>query len=213
MHKPLKGQIKMTTNKLINVVLDLETTSTQTNAGILQIGAVIPAFDHDYLPSDFPFTFECTIRYEDVISGVQADVLYMSEDTMKWWGNQPKEIKQIVFSGQTSYLDAMLQFRDWMVTISQAAEGKQVAVWGNDVGFDNVILTHSLDLHGVHKVWSYKNNRCFRTMRALFPLSDSQEAQVKLKTMHLKKHLALDDAKYEAAIMEEVVLAYGRELM
>jgi 3' exoribonuclease, RNase T-like len=197
--------------KLINVVLDLETVSTRPNAAILQIGAAIPRFDHDYLPSDFPTTFERTIRYEDVIALTGSKTLDMDDDTMKWWGAQPIETKRIVFSGQTSYLDAMLEFRDWMTTITQASEGKQVAVWGNDVGFDNVILTHSLDLHGVHKVWSYKNNRCFRTLRAVFPLTESQEDRIVLATRNYVKHTALGDARYEATVVEAVVEAYSGE--
>ena len=201
----------MTQSKLINVVLDLETVSTQPNAGIVQIGATIPKFDWDYLPTDFPTTFTRTIRYEDVIKGVEQGSIHMDDDTMKWWGSQDSKIKHEVFSGQTSYLDAMLEFRDWMVMITQASEGKQVAVWGNDVGFDNVILSHSLDLHGVHKVWSYKNNRCFRTLRALFPLTDLQESKVKANTFALRKHIALDDSLYEAEIMKAIVTAYSGE--
>jgi hypothetical protein len=202
---------KQSNTKLINVVLDLETTSTAPNAAILQIGAAIPSFDHDFLPTDFPTTFERTIRYEDVTNLCKLGQLDMSDATMEWWDKQDPETKRIVFSGQTSYVEAMSDFRDWMLTITQASEGKKVAVWGNDVGFDNVILRHSLDLLGLHNVWSYQNNRCFRTLRALFPLTSSQKSRVEAYTLGLRKHLASDDAAYEAAVMEMIVEAYGGE--
>jgi len=201
----------MSKAKLINVVLDLETVSTQPNAGILQIGAAIPQFDHDYLPSDFPTTFHATIRYEDVLALVAEGVLDMSDSTMDWW-NLPAQAgpRIAVFSGQSSYLDALMSFKDWLVTITQASD-KQVAVWGNDVGFDNTILRHSLDAHGIHNVWSYKNNRCFRTLRALFPLTERQEDKIVVRTLGLAKHTALGDALWEAEVMNTIVESYSGE--
>lgn len=187
--------------KLINIVLDLETVSTKPDAGILQIGAAIPEFEQYKLNGLVSPTFESTISYNELLIYFEANQVDMSDSTMGWWDKQDPDTKRQVFSGQTSYDDALAAFVTWVKDI-KAVTDCEVAIWGNDVGFDNVILTHSLDMCGHHNVWSYKNNRCFRTINALFPTDTSD-------LVNTAKHTALGDAIYEAEILNRIDAFYG----
>lgn len=187
--------------KLINICLDLETVSTERNAGILQIGAMIPAFDQRDYGHQIAGTFDVTIRYDSVLARIKAGIVHMSEETMDWW-DVPKraQTRKEVFSGQVDYPDAMGAFKLWIEHIKEVT-GKEVAVWGNGSDFDNVVLAHSLGACGYNNVWKYYNNRDLRTLRALFP--------VDIKSIpNINPHTALSDAAHEAAIMDRIVNTY-----
>lgn len=183
---------------LINVVLDLETLSTAPDAAIIQIGAVVPQFDRKHILG-LPFEFEATIRYEDCLEKVQeGSYLSQDNDTMQWWEKQPTRTQ--VFSGQLEYAEALEKFADWIKSF-----GKPVAIWGNGVGFDNVVLRHSLDAYGFHGVFDFRNDRCFRTVKNLFPLMEEATGAYDNEV----KHTALGDARYEARMLDLIVQAYG----
>jgi hypothetical protein len=185
--------------KLINIVLDLETLSTQENAAILQIGCCVPLFDRQYLTPVCLSEFQATIAYEHCL----ASDYHKDSGTMEWWEKQSKEAKKIVFSGQDSYADAFYSFKDWIDNIK--CGGSDVAIWGNGSDFDNRILCHSLDSIGLHDVWDFRYNRDLRTIRALFPLT---EPPLWSNAIHGIKHTALGDARYEADILHKIWSEY-----
>lgn len=183
---------------LINVVLDLETLSTKPDAAIIQIGAVVPTFDRKYILSR-PYEFEASIRYEHCLAHVQDKIVSQDNETMLWWEKQPT--RKEVFSGQLEYAEALDQFATWIRNFDTP-----VAVWGNGADFDNVILRHSLDYFGFHRLWSYKDNRCFRTLKNLFPLSASHFVD---REGYEKSHTALGDARYEARTLDLIAYTYN----
>ena len=186
--------------KLINICLDLETVSTEHNAGILQIGAVIPEFECEHFKPWLVPAFEVTISYESVLKMVRLSHCHLSEETMSWWDRQDLDTRLEVFSGQTDYSEAMHLFCGWINQVRELT-GHEVAIWGNGSDFDNVILTHSLDACGYHKVWNHWNNRDLRTLRALFPINIAS-------VPNIKPHAALSDATHEAGIMNRIVNTY-----
>ena len=181
--------------KLINIALDLETLSTQEDAAIIQIGCCIPAFDTYLLPFHIKQTFEATIRYEDCISSE----FHKCTQTMAWWEKQSSEAKLNVFSGQDSYTEAFDKFCVWIRSIQDT--GYDVAVWGNGSDFDNRILSYALDSMGYHNVWSFRNNRDLRTLKAIFPCEITEDPTE-------IKHTALGDARYEARLMNTIRNVY-----
>jgi 3' exoribonuclease, RNase T-like len=181
--------------KLINIALDLETLSTQEDAAIIQIGCCIPYFDRVNVPLGLSCEFETTIRYEDCISSE----FHKSHATMDWWDKQNPKARNNVFSGQNSYTDAFDQFKFWIDSIR--SNGAEVAIWGNGSDFDNRLLSYSLDSLGYHNVWSFRNNRDLRTLKALFPLDVADDPTE-------VKHTALGDARYEARIINAIHSTY-----
>jgi 3' exoribonuclease, RNase T-like len=185
--------------KLINITLDLETLSTQHDAAIIQIGCCIPQFDHVYIPKGISHEFEVTIKYEDAL---QSE-FHKSHSTMDWWAAQPSSTRMQVFSGQNSYTDAFDQFKWWIESLK--TDGSGVAIWGNGSDFDNRLLSYSLDSLGYHNVWSFRNNRDLRTLKALFPFSVTEDRINEIK------HTALGDARYEARLLNDTARFYNLE--
>ena len=185
--------------ELINVVLDLETLSTAPNAAIIQIGAVVPDFDYKNCLGNI-VEFEATIQYESCLELVNSidPPVFMSHGTMEWWEKQPT--RKEVFSGQLDYVDALDQFAAWIGHFE-----RPVAIWGNGSDFDNVVLRHSLDAFGFHGLWEFRNNRCFRTLKAVFPLMTEATGRYSNELTHT----ALGDARYEARMLDLIVQAYG----
>lgn len=184
--------------KLINIVLDLETLSTQEDAAIIQIGCCIPHFDRVHLPPGMEdhFEFEATIKYEECLKSE----FHKDGDTMEWWEKQDARTRAYVFSGQDDYVDAFDSLVSWFNAVRSG--GAEIAIWGNGSDFDNRLLSYSLDSLGYHKTWNFRNNRDLRTIRAIFP------AEVPESTEEVK-HTALGDARYEARILNYIVTKHG----
>ena len=184
---------------LINIALDLETLSTREDAAIIQIGACIPNFDRPNVPLGLSCEFESTIKYEDCLSSE----FHVDHATMEWWDKQNPQVKRYVFSGQDSYIDAFDHFKFWIDSIR--SNGQEVAIWGNGSDFDNRLLSYSLDSLGYHDVWSFRNNRDLRTLKALHPVSIELDPAAEIK------HTALGDARYEARILHATQKLYKLE--
>lgn len=174
---------------LINIALDLETLSLREDAAILQIGCCIPIFDRRHVPLGLSCEFEATIKYEDVISSE----FHKDPQTMAWWERQSPKARNNVFSGQDSYVDAFDHFKFWIDSLR--SNGQEVAIWGNGSDFDNRLLSYSLDSLGYNAVWSFRNNRDLRTLKAMFPVLIDEDPILEVK------HTALGDARYEARIL------------
>lgn len=182
--------------KLINVVLDLETLSTQEDAAILQIGCCIPEFDRVHIPTGISHEFETTINYEIAL----ASEFHKDPATLDWWEKQDPKARKYVFSGQDSYSDAFDHFSFWLGNLRVG--GADVAVWGNGSDFDNRLLAYSLNSLGYHNVWNFRNNRDLRTIKALFPVTPKNDESDGIK------HTALADARYEARLLNTIRNVY-----
>ena len=180
-------------SKLINIVLDLETLGTDENAAIIQIGMCIPNFDRKYVPLGLRCELEVTIAYEDCLA---ATAFSRSDSTMQWWETQDKDTRKIVFSGQESYVTALDQVEKFLKDVQSG--GAEVALWGNGSDFDNRLLAYTVSALGYKPAWKYYNNRCLRTLKALFPAKVAQDQEDETK------HTALGDARYEARIMSTI---------
>jgi hypothetical protein len=176
--------------KLINIVLDLETLGVMPNACIIQIGATIPQFDIKHI-ADCPTSFESTISYEQCNFMIKQGVVTQNDIAMKWWETQ--QSRKEVFCGQSTYLEALEQFILWVNWIKSS--GSDVAIWGNGSDFDNVILKHSLEIFNLHENLSFRNNRCFRTVKNIFSLEKV------IRYADHREHTALGDAKHEARLL------------
>lgn len=168
----------------IDVMVDLETLSTQHNAGILSIGAT--TFNHEGMKRTF---------YEKVAVGcLERDGFHVSRSTLDWWNKQDPDTRAEAFSGKKELIDVLVELGGYLLALETP-----INLWGNGSDFDNVILTNAYDRFGISLPWSYKNNRCYRTLKSLYP-------QILPPAMIRggMKHNALDDAKYQAAHAEGI---------
>lgn len=157
----------------INVMVDLETMSTESNAAICSIGAVKFTIDEGVLD-----TFYCTVDAADC----KSHGLDISSDTVRWWSKQPKEVLELLRKDNLSLINALTQFSKWYGT-------QQYPTWGCGSDFDNVIMENAYKAVGMKRPWSAWKNRCYRTIREVISIPESSREGT--------YHNALDDALHQ----------------
>jgi hypothetical protein len=158
---------------MMQVMLDLETMSTQYNATIASIGAVKFTVEDGVVD-----TFYQTVDVQSC-----KDVgLHVSKDTVRWWMKQSKAAREALLKDTIPLLDALTKFSKWFGS-------KSLPVWGNGATFDNVIITSAYEAVDLARPWKYFDDRCYRTIRSLIQIPDEERKGV--------YHNALDDAVYQ----------------
>lgn len=156
-------------------MVDLETVGVRPTSGILSIG-IVP-FDHTGISDDI---FYKRIEVHDsTVLGFTTD-----ESTMKWWNQQNPAVREEAFSGLLGVREV---FDDLVIYIKGF---KNPTVWGNGATFDNVLLTNHFDVLRIEKPYSYTADRCFRTLKDLYPMIAYEKPVI--------AHNALNDAMAQA---------------
>jgi hypothetical protein len=177
---------------VIHIMLDLETLSTRYNARILAIGAVMFDDQHVYntfyqpvLVPDFDTLTEA-VALADVTDN---DGFHIAKSTIDWWETQSDSAKA-VFNDPEAVLirKALLSFTQWIM--AESSDIADVRMWGNGAGFDNVILGTAYDLCSMMVPWKFYNDRCYRTVKSMYP-------SIKLQRLGVH-HNALADAQSQA---------------
>jgi inhibitor of KinA sporulation pathway (predicted exonuclease) len=135
------------------VMVDLETLSTESNAAIVAIGAVLIDLERGSFVDKF-------YRVVDPESAIAAGG-HVSGSTLKWWLKQSDEARHAIAEHGIPLKQALEVFSSW---VPNKAE-----VWGNGATFDNVVLTNAYNAVGLTRPWSYRNDRCYRTLKSLYP--------------------------------------------
>ena len=157
----------------VNVMVDLETMSTRSNAAICSIGAV------KFEGTKILDTFYCTV---DLKTCKEAG-FHISKETVKWWSEQNKDALRELTRNNIPLNQALDEFEEWFGP-------KSLCVWGNGAVFDNTILANAYFLTGREPPWKCWDDRCYRTVKALFNwvVADPREGTY---------HNALDDAMHQ----------------
>ena len=157
----------------INVMIDLETMSTESNAAICSIGAVKFTLEEGIVD-----TFYCTVDAADC----KSHGLVISADTIRWWSKQPKEVLESLRKNNLSLIDALTAFSKWYGT-------QQYPTWACGSDFDNVIMENAYKSVEMKRPWSPWKNRCYRTMREVINIPEAPREGT--------YHNALDDATHQ----------------
>lgn len=154
-----------------DVMVDLETLSSRSNAAIVAIGAVRFDLERGELGGEFLYNVEPDERF------------HIDGNTVMWWLSQSREAQDALLIEPRGRIEYALDlFSRWFP--------KGAAVWGNGATFDNVILRHAYTVCGLRAPWHYRDDRCFRTVKALLPRVMWPE--------HGVAHKAVDDARAQA---------------
>jgi hypothetical protein len=160
-------------------MLDLETMGKSNDAAIIAIGAV--AFDLQIQAiGDKYYTVI------DLESAVDAGGV-MDPETILWWLQQSETARKAFAEPGKSIVETLRQFQKWA---SGQCVKKELKVWGNGANFDNVILASAYRRLGLLQPWFYYNDRCYRTVRNLYPAIPMQRTGI--------QHNAVDDAESQA---------------
>jgi len=184
-------------------MLDLETLGTNPGCIILSIGAVM--FDETTGKLGHEFYMEINQN------SCSAAGLVDDPATLKWWNSQPEAAKKILANtagdkgAPLSY--ALACFTDWLVHNQLEAEDVELGpdfelnteIWACGSDFDTPILTAAYHALGGKVPWKFWNNRCYRTMKSIFPLHKLTRVGT--------HHNALDDAKSQAHHVIQILRA------
>lgn len=155
-------------------MVDLETLDTAPTSAIISIGAVI--FDS----SEVLARHYSNIYIDDFL----LDNFTISASTLRWWMGQP-EAMGFLLKDADQLEAALKKFGNFLLKNSIES------FWGNGTMFDNAILTNAYKVCELNQPWSYRADRCYRTLRSSFKSLD-------LPFDSGVKHNALHDAEYQA---------------
>lgn len=174
-------------SRVKHVMIDLETLSTKPNALVLAIGAC----EINFQLNDVGHKFYTSIDHKSY-EGSKPDI---DADTVMWWMRQSDDARTAIQHKDNSLgiHDALLTLTNWMCDFNHIVSGAdELHVWGNGADFDNVILSHWLREFSITQPWSFRGNRCFRTVKNLFPDTPDPASDNAIK------HHALHDAEWQA---------------
>ncbi len=180
--------------KTDRIMVDLETLGKRAGCAILSIGAVAFCPESNTTGKTFYqviFTGSC------VLHGLHRD-----PETLAWWNEQSFESRQVLRHAQdfenSHQLEYVLQAFNEYVSQYDNPE-----IWGNGADFDNAILIAAMAACGIEPAWKFWNNRCFRTLRSMYP-------DLKMDR-HGVHHNALDDAITQARHLLSILKRQGTE--
>jgi hypothetical protein len=171
------------------IMLDLETFSTASDAAIVAIGAV--RFDIKNLIVHKTDNFYCTITAKSSQkAGGRID-----GDTVTWWLQQSESARKELTGDTNILIDAALNnFSNWVR--QKPCDG----MWGNGSDYDNVVLGNAYLRSNKTQPWPYRINRCYRTIKSFAP----DLPVVREGTFHNALHDAITQATHLCKIIEKM---------
>ena len=161
---------------LSQVMIDLETLATSSDAVVVSIGAV--KWNKRIVGGN---EFYMVLDLDDQLAKGRKK----SEQTLAWWSQQTPEAQAVFDAPRTSTPEVLVAFTEWL------GDGN-LQIWGNGADFDCVIWGSLFDTFGVKRPGSYSNNRCYRTLKNI--MSPSMQLPLRTGT----HHNAVDDAAHQA---------------
>jgi len=158
-----------------NVMIDLETLGTSGDCVIMSIGAC------GYNKDGYLMQFYQDVSIADCLEyGLQVDA-----STITWWLGQGDCARSAIVEGQktaVSLAEALKNLASWFrVNFTDKCK-----VWSNGASFDIPIVAGAYRRLGLDCPWKFWNERCFRTIKAMFRDVKSPVEQT--------AHNALEDA-------------------
>ncbi len=174
----------------IEVMVDLETLSVESNAAIISIGAV----KFDMFGSIGTLGDPADPEYKHFYQTIEMHSLtdagfHVEGSTVAWWMEQSDEARKALLTDPVDVGTALSRFYAWFGEVS-------LPTWGNGAGFDNVILRNAFQKLGGHCPFKFSHDRCFRTMKSLRPILPYVGPLV--------AHNALQDAEAQAMHLQKL---------
>lgn len=166
-----------------HIMLDIESLDVTPTAVVLSIGAVRmrngSITDRMYVKLDA----------QDQIDEGRT----ISLPTLRWWTTQDPKLFAEALSGERTVIEALDDLFNFIPA--------DACVWGNGVGMDNVVIQDLCRHYNFEIPWSFRGDRCYRTMRGtpLFKMWNSENEVV----FTGQPHNPLDDAAYQATVLLE----------
>lgn len=175
----------------MHCMLDLETMDNGNRAAIIAIGAAM--FSKHGVHDE---TFYAQVALDSSVN----QGLEMDTSTVLWWLQQ-SDAARAAFVGNEKAASLPTVLNDFAIWLEKFGD---VQMWGNGAAFDNTILSAAYRKCGQNQPWKFWNDRCYRTMKSLFP-----DVPCARFGTH---HNALDDARTQAWHLIEICEKHGVQL-
>ena len=168
--------------KFFDLMIDIETAGLPPTGALLSIGAVF----FDLHTGTLGSTFNRTIHLGSSVKHGGT----MDPGTVLFWFRQPAPaLHAVAYNGQP--VDLVLN--DFAAFIADNCRVEDVRPWGNGASFDLTIVGDAYKRLGLKTPWNFANERCFRTVRNLYPQIVYDPAE-----KGEGAHNALEDAIFQA---------------
>ncbi len=163
-------------NHPLNLMIDLETFGQDIGSAIMTIGAI--GADKDGIDREFYTRID--------LKSCQEAGLKIDADTVYWWLGQSDAAREEISKCRKAnqLVEALADFAIWIAHHF----GENVKVWSLGASFDIPMLAHAYRSMNMVVPWKFWNERCFRTLRAMYP-------EIKNPATDGIAHNSLDDAR------------------
>jgi exodeoxyribonuclease VIII len=161
-----------------HIMCDLETLGTGPNAAVLSVALVV--FDDDDKMFQTVDSYYGKTNKKTITGDIDAG-------TVMWWMEQSDAARSELRTDSSTSPEYKVA-RDVSEFLRDHSDA---LLWGNGASFDNVILRSLLKRHNLEWPIKYSNDRCYRTVKAMFP-------QVPKPEFRGTQHNAWDDAVNQA---------------
>ena len=174
-----------------NLMLDLETMGTTSDAAVTAIGAAF----FDIKTGRVDATFDMQVNLQNEIDAGAS----VSAGTIQFWLSQPHGVaEKAMFETPVNARSALDMFVQW-VKAYDGPGNNDVKLWGNGAVFDNVIIENAFRRHGIESPFKFWNHRDVRTV---LDLSREMGYDAREETpFEGTEHVALDDVKHQVAYL------------
>lgn len=165
-----------------SVMLDLETFGTDSNSVILSISAV----QFDLVSGQIGEEFEVALDVNDQLKVNRV----IDPATVGWWMSQSKEAIGATFRMERVPLaKGLIDFNAWLLSLKLPI--KDIKLWGNGSGFDNVITRNLYKAAGINFVLPYWCDNDVRTLVTIGGIDTRDFPFIGTK------HYGIDDCKHQ----------------
>ena len=169
------------TTQFFDLMIDTETAGLPPTGALMSLGAVF----FDLKTQTMGPTFLRTVHLATSV----RDGGTIDPSTFLWWLGQSDEARHGArFNGQ-DIRKVLQDFSDW---IKETCRHEDVRPYGNSASFDLPKIASACQRAGLPVPWHYVNERCFRTMRAMYPSVEYNPAE-----KGDGAHNALADAEFQ----------------
>lgn len=189
-----------------NIMVDLETLSTHTNASIIEIGAV----EFNKYTGETGDTFDIIIDPQDWGKNDR----HIDGNTIQWWFSQSESARKrfgpVTNRKNTKSIlpleSALIAFSEFVRLCDNTDKNskERVVVWGNGATMDITILQNAYEYFGKKTPWQYWAVNDVRTIVDLNPtIKDNTEF---IETV---KHSAVSDCLHEIKYTVKTIISLG----
>lgn len=150
-------------DKYYDVMVDIETMSTRTNAAIISIAAVVFEIEQlGMLEIQRPFCQNISLQ-SSIDAGLTVD-----ESTLLWWIKQENVavLRDDLQTSKVSLKRGLQAFNEWMGSNDQSRIAR---IWANGPSFDFAKLKSAYEVSGMDVPWDFRKERCVRTYCDVLP--------------------------------------------